>query len=49
MRTIILLIVYTGNFPGWVWPVACIWYACACIVWWMNIFISDNTMLGKIL
>lgn len=38
MATIILLIVLTGQFPGWMWPVTCIWYVVYCIKWWLEVW-----------
>jgi hypothetical protein len=44
MRTIILLIVFTGSFPGcdWMWLVACVWYILSCAKWWLGVWIDSQ-------
>jgi len=43
MRTIILLIVFTGQFPDWMWPVTCVWWGLSCIKWWIRVARAKNS------
>lgn len=49
MRTIILLIVFTGNFPDWMWPVVSIWWGLSCIKWWIRVYKSNDSNVWLIL
>ena len=42
MRTMILLIVLFGPFPGWLSTVGIIWYICACVKWWFEASVTTR-------